>query len=322
MNTRHRCAGILALWALLLFGEAAAETRRALIISGASGGEKYATDMAQWRTTLREALVSRHRFDQAQVQMLVDEAAAEGTRATAAAVKTTLARLRSEAAPDDFLLVVLFGHGTFDGEVAKFNLVGPDLTAAEWQQALAGIAGRVAIVNTTESSFPFLDALKARGRIVVTATNSAAQKYATVFPQYFVKAMNEASTDLDKNGRTSLLEVFEATSLAVTQHYEQQGLLTTERALIDDSGDGRGSEQGAEGGDGALARTWQIDAEPQAASTDPEVKALLQRQRTLEAEAEALKLRKDSMPANEWQSAYETLMLDLARVSLELRKRG
>ena len=322
MNTRHRCAGILALWALLLFGEAAAETRRALIISGASGGEKYATDMAQWRTTLREALVSRHRFDQAQVQMLVDEAAAEGTRATAAAVKTTLARLRSEAAPDDFLLVVLFGHGTFDGEVAKFNLVGPDLTAAEWQQALAGIAGRVAIVNTTESSFPFLDALKARGRIVVTATNSAAQKYATVFPQYFVKAMNEASTDLDKNGRTSLLEVFEATSLAVTQHYEQQGLLTTERALIDDSGDGRGSEQGAEGGDGALARTWQIDAEPQAASTDPEVKALLQRQRTLEAEAEALKLRKDSMPANEWQSAYETLMLDLARVSPELRKRG
>ena len=322
MNTRHRCAAIVALCVLLLSGQAAAETRRALIISGASGGEKYATDMAQWRTTLREALVSRHRYDSAQVQVLVDEAAAEGTRATAAAVKTTLARLRSEAAPDDFLLIVLFGHGTFDGEVAKFNLVGPDLTAAEWQQALGGIAGRVAIVNTTESSFPFLDALKARGRIVVTATNSAAQKYATVFPQYFVKAMNEASTDLDKNGRTSLLEVFEATSLAVAQHYEQQGLLTTERALIDDSGDGRGSEQGAEGGDGALARTWQVDAEPQAASTDPEVKALLQRQRTLEAEAEALKLRKDSMPANEWQSAYETLMLDLARVSLELRKRG
>lgn len=322
MNTRHRWALIVALWVLLLPVQAAAETRRALIVSGASGGEKYAADMAQWRTTLREALISRHRFDAAQVQVLVDESVATGTRATAANVKSALARLRSEAAPDDFLLIVLFGHGTFDGEVAKFNLVGPDLTAAEWQQALAGIAGRVAVVNTTESSFPFLEALKARGRIVVTATNSAAQKYATVFPQYFVKAMNEASTDLDKNGRTSLLEVFESTSLAVAQHYEQQGLLTTERALLDDSGDGRGIEQGTEGSDGALARTWHIDAEPQAASADPEVKALLQRQRTLEAEAEALKLRKDSMPAAEWQSAYEALMLDLARVSLELRKRG
>jgi hypothetical protein len=25
--------------------------------------------------------------------------------------------------------VLLIGHGTFDGDVAKFNLVGPDLTA-------------------------------------------------------------------------------------------------------------------------------------------------------------------------------------------------
>jgi hypothetical protein len=322
MTTRLRPALIAAVCVLLLPGLAAADTRRALIISGASGGEKYAADMAQWRTTLRDALVSRHRFDPAQVQVLVDEAATEGTRATATAVKHALTRLRSEASAEDVLLIVLFGHGTFDGEVAKFNLVGPDLTAAEWQQALEGIRGRIAIVNTTESSFPFLDALKARGRIVVTATNSAAQKYATVFPQYFVKAVNEASTDLDKNGRTSLLEVFEATSLAVAQHYEQRGLLTTERALLDDSGDGRGSEQGAEGGDGAFARTWLVDAEPQAASTDPEVKALLQRQRTLEAEAEALKLRKDEMPEAEWQSAYETLMLELARVSLELRKRG
>lgn len=322
MTTRHRCAALVALLVLLGTGLATAETRRALIVSGASGGEKYAAEMAQWRTTLREALVSRHRFEPAHVQVLVDEAAADGTRATAAAVRSTLTRLRSEASADDFLLIVLFGHGTFDGEVAKFNLVGPDLTATEWQQALAGIAGRVAVVNTTESSFPFLDALKARGRIVVTATNSAAQKYATVFPEYFVKAMNEASTDLDKNGRTSLLEVFEATSLAVAQHYEQRGLLTTERALIDDSGDGRGREQGVDGGAGALARLWHVDAEPQAASTDPEVKALLQRQRTLEAEAEALKLRKESMPAAEWQTAYEALMLDLARVSLELRKRG
>ena len=30
---------------------------------------------------------------------------------------------------DDLVLVVLLGHGTFDGDQAKFNLVGPDLTA-------------------------------------------------------------------------------------------------------------------------------------------------------------------------------------------------
>ena len=29
--------------------------------------------------------------------------------------------------PDDVLLILLIGHGTFDGSEAKFNLVGPDL---------------------------------------------------------------------------------------------------------------------------------------------------------------------------------------------------
>ena len=77
---------------------------------------------------------------------------------------------------------------------------------------------------------------------MITATDSAAQKYATVFPEYFVKAMKEASTDLDKNGRTSIFEVFAAASAAVKQHYEQRGQLTTERALLDDNGDGKGRE--------------------------------------------------------------------------------
>ena len=131
---------------------------------------------------------------------------------------------------DDLLLLVLLGHGTFDGDAAKFNLVGPDLTAADWAGLLNGMQGRLVVINTTEASFPFLERLSGPNRVVITATDSAAQKYATVFPEYFAKSLGEASTDLDKNGRTSIFEVFAATSLAVKQHYEQRGQLTTERA--------------------------------------------------------------------------------------------
>jgi hypothetical protein len=298
-----------------------AETRWALIVSGASGGEKYAVQMAQWRQTLRTALVDRYGFDPARVTVLVDEAAGEGTVGSAANLKGALSAIRKAGTADDLVLIVLLGHGTFDGETAKFNLVGPDLTAAEWQQLLTGVPGRLVLVNTTSSSYPFLDALKAKGRIVITATNSAAQKYATVFPEYFVKALSEASTDLDKNGRTSIFEVFEATSLAVKQHYEQRGQLTTERALLDDTGGGTGREQGSDGPGGGIARLWHLDAEP-AAAANPELAALLTRQRTLETEAEALKQRRDEMPAAEWQTAYEQLMIELARVSQEIRKRS
>ena len=223
---------------------AAAETRWAVIISGASGGEKYAEQMRDWREGLRSAMVDRYGFKAEHVQLLVDEAATTGEKGSAENVRKIFAEIKKTGTNDDFVLVVLLGHGTYDGDVAKFNLVGPDLTAKDWTGLLAGVQGRVAVVNTTEASFPFLESLTAKGRVVITATDSAAQKYATVFPEYFVKAIREASTDLDKNGRTSLFEVFSAASASVKQHYEQKGQLATERAVLDDNGDGKGREAG------------------------------------------------------------------------------
>jgi hypothetical protein len=320
--TRAWLGPLTVLVFLLAPAAASAETRFALIVSGASGGEKYAEQMKQWRALLQSALVERHGFDAKNIRVLTDESVQGGTTGSSANVRAAFGELRKVLTNDDLLLVVLLGHGTFDGDVAKFNLVGPDLAAADWNQMLGGLPSRLVLVNTTESSFPFLDALKGKGRVVITATNSAAQKYATVFPDYFVKALGEASTDLDKNGRTSILEVFDATSQGVKQHYEQRGQLSTERALLDDNGDGAGREQGAEGPDGGLARIWNLDAESAAVANNPELAALVKQQRGLEAQAEELKAKKGDMPQPEWQAAYEKLMLELARVSQEIRKKS
>jgi hypothetical protein len=301
---------------------AAAETRWAVIVSGASGGEKYAEQMATWRSDLRSALVDRYGFKADHVKLLVDEAAKTGDRATTANVKTVFGEIRKSGSQDDFVLVVLLGHGTYDGDVAKFNLVGPDMTAKDWTDLLGGIQGRVAVVNTTEASFPFLEALSSKGRIVMTATHSAAQKYATVFPEYFVKAMKEASTDLDKNGRTSLFEVFAAASASVKQHFDQRGQLITEHALIDDNGDGKGRQATDDGPDGGLARIAFLDAEDVAANASPELAALIKRRRELEAKAEEHKQLKGVMPDAQWTAEFEKLMLELAQVSAEIRKKS
>jgi hypothetical protein len=310
--------------ALVLVGQtmAQADVRRAVVVSGASGGPKYADQMREWRTALEAALVDRYGFDKAQVRILVDETVKAGEPANAANVKKLFGEIKQAATREDFLLVVLLGHGTFDGNVAKFNLVGPDLTASDWSDLLGGIAGRLVVVNTTEASFPFLESLAAKGRVVITATQSAAQKYATVFPDYFVKAMNEASTDLDKNGRTSIFEVFAASSAAVKRHYEQRGQLTTEHAMLDDNGDGKGREADAEGPDGSFARLWHLEAETAAETANPELAALFKRRRALEAEAEELKLKKGEIPDAEWQATFEKLMLELAKVSAEIRSKS
>ena len=299
-----------------------AQNRWAVVVSGASGGEKYAEQMATWRNELRTTLINRYQFKPEFVKVLVDEAATSGDKGSAENVRRLFAEIKKSATKDDFVLIVMLGHGTYDGDVAKFNLVGPDLTAKDWTGLLAGVQGRVVIVNTTEASFPFLESLTAKGRVVITATDSAAQKYATVFPDYFVKALKEASTDLDRNGRTSIYEVFQATSAAVKQHYEQRGQLTTERALLDDNGDGKGREAAAEGPDGGVARIAYLDSEVAAVAGNPELAALVKRRMALEQQAEEHKNLKGVMPDAEWNSQFEKLMLELAQVSAEIRKKS
>src|ERR671924_74496 len=57
-------------------------------------------------------------------------------------------------------MVVLFGHGTFDGKAAKFNLPGPDMTPADFAPLLAGLhSKRVVFGNTTSAGGPFVEAL-------------------------------------------------------------------------------------------------------------------------------------------------------------------
>lgn len=321
-NMAPRLSGFLC--CVFLFAavdSAAAQERWAVVISGASGGPKYAEQMQEWRTTLASALMERYGFAQDKVRVLVDETVKTGEQGSAENVRKLFGEIRRTMGRDDLLLLILLGHGTYDGESAKFNLVGPDLTALDWAGLLKGLPGQLVMVNTTEASFPFLERLSAPGRVVITATDSAAQKYATVFPEYFVKAMKEASTDLDKNGRTSIFEVFTAASAAVKQYYEQRGQLTTERSLFDDNGDGVGREAEAPGPDGSLARNLYLDAEVATTNADPALAALLRRRRELEAEAEALKLKKNSMGTAVWAAEYEKLMIELAKISQEIRNK-
>ena len=124
--------------------------------------------------------------------MLTADAADPARRSTAAGVRTAFERLRTLARQDDLLLVVLVGHGSADAESARFNLVGPDLNVAEWAALVDWLPGRVVFVNAAGASFPFLGSLARRNRIVVTATDAAAQRYDTTFPEQFVKALADS----------------------------------------------------------------------------------------------------------------------------------
>jgi len=156
---------------------AAAGERYALVVTGASGGEAYAQKYAKWRASFVGTLRSKFHYDAERLIVLAETSADGAQVANRENVRATLADLRKRMTKDDQLLVLLIGHGTtVDGEEAKFNLVGPDLSASEWGDLLRPIPGRLVFVNTTA---PVKSATNAEaGR----AESSAAAPICTIRP--------------------------------------------------------------------------------------------------------------------------------------------
>lgn len=312
----------VASFLLLAAVPAAAEDRYALVVAGANGGQEYAQQYERWTGELSKVLTSRMNLPAGHVTVLRDTPAAESA-STAANVRRALQTLRAKAGKDDVVFIVLIGHGTFDGVDAKFNLVGPDIDAAEWASLAGGFPGRVVFVNTTSASFPFIEKLAGPRRVVITATDSAAQRFDTVFPEYFIKAFQDEGADIDKNGRVSMWEAFAAATAGVRRHYQQRGQLATERALLDDTGDGVGKEATEPGDEGSLAsRTYLDEPAPGAAPTDETLIKLLQKRKALEGQVDELRIRRSFMPPAEYAKEFERLMIELAQVSRELRERN
>ena len=299
----------------------AAADRYALIVTGANGEDSYGPQYGQWRQSASVALIEKLGFDPTHVVALSDGGDADHL-ASAAVVRRSIESLRARLKSDDVVLIVLIGHGSFDGSEAKFNLVGPDLSSAEWAALVKPLPGTLVFVNATAASFPFLEHLAAPRRIVITATDSVAQQFDTVFPEYFIRALTDPEADIDKNGRVSMWEAFMAASVGVKRYYTQRGQLATERALIDDNGDGQGREAGGEGTDGSAAARLYLDPDvPGAAPTDEVLLTLLQKRASLQADVDDLKQRRQLMTPAEYQAEFEKLMIDLARVARDIRAR-
>src|SRR5258705_3921972 len=159
----------------------------AVIINGASGEPAYAKQFEEWTAELSTVLTQRFGFAASQIKLLTEKPA-EGNslRASAEEVKRTFALLKSELQPDNVLFIFLIGHGSFDGKEAKFNLVGPDLSAAEYNTLFTQLpTHRIVIFDMASASGEFIKSLAAKGRIIITATRNGQETNATRFAQCF-----------------------------------------------------------------------------------------------------------------------------------------
>lgn len=295
--------------------------KHALIISGAGGEETYIKQFAEWSNKLQQSLTGRLGFPPDQVRLLCDKVCAPPNRSTADEVRKAFADLQQKATAESSVYLFLIGHGTFDGQQAKFNLVGPDLPVAAYREMLGGIkARRVLIFNLASASGEFVKPLAGPGRIVVTATRSGQEQTATKFAEYLIAALDAEEADVDQNKRLSVLEAYNYATRLVEEFYQGAGRLATEHALLEDNGDGVGHQK-AEAGDGGLARVTYLDS-PSAPAGGGEAAAKLVTERTrLEEAVEQLKTKKEQMPAEKYEEELEKLLLQLAKINQSIKEK-
>lgn len=328
--TRVASALALCLWSAA--APAAAQQTHLVIVGGLSGDQEHADAFHRWATVLIDAAKDRYGVPDGNIVYLAekpdrDPARIRG-RSTREHVEQAFAELAARARPDDKVLVVLIGHGSSDGRQTRFNLPGPDLTAADFARLVDRLpAKHVAFANTASASAGFVAALAAPGRAVVSATRSDAERYDTLFGGFFASAFAADEADVDKNGRISVLEAFNYARGQVATAYEREGLLQTEHAVLDDNGDGKPSaEPSAQAADGQVAAAFHLDAAGRgraaeaALPADPALRALYLERQALEERIEALKLLKAGMDPARYAQELETLLVELATKTRAIRQ--
>lgn len=332
-----RSASLLCALALAVSQAASAKETYLVIIAGLGGEDSYREKFHEWSRDMRDAAVNRHGVSADKVyylaekpELYADQVYAKSTKEN---VMALFGELETKVSPGDQLYVLLIGHGSFRSEQSRFNLPGPDLTAEDFDLLLQPFSEQqVVFVNASSASGNFLPVLSGGNRIVVTATKSGYERNESQFGKYFVEAYAGADgrdvADTDKNGRISVLEAFTHARVRVDSYYNEENILKTEHAVLDDNGDGEGTHETGENegdvastvyllGDAAMAEGF---SEAEVAG-DPELGRLVENKLELEGRVGALRLQKDSMPEELYLAELESLLLELAQVVQSIEER-
>jgi len=232
----------------------------------------------------------------------------KGADATKAKVEASLNRIASQAKSADAFVLMMIGHGTFDGTEYKFNLPGPDISGTELAALLNKIpAGRQLVVDMTSSSGGAVSAFKKDNRVVITATKSGMEKNATVFARYWVEALRDPTADVDKNETISALEAFQYAEKKTAQFYSEQKRLATEHPQVDDQ-------------QRASAFPLLKFGSASAVVTDPAKRDLIAKKEDIENKIDALKYQKSLLPPDDYRKQLQGLLLDLAKAQEAIDK--
>ena len=319
---------VLILHAVPCFGQ---PSTYAALVSSASGNEEFKAKFREWSSQMVLTLMEDMKVPKDNVYLLTEDPgqgqAVATSKATKAEMMKVLEGLQSKIKEGDRLLLLLIGHGSFDGIEYKFNLVGPDITGSELKTQLNRFnKQQVVVVGATPSSGVLTRILSGPNRVIVTATKSEFENNDTVFAQFFVEAFQKGKADADKNRQVSVLEAYLYAAQRVEAWYKEQGRLATEHPLLEDNGDQTGTARPSPvNGEGLLAAKIGLGEAAALGSTiqaegvaNSELQALQATKQRIEGAIQELKYKKAALSEAEYSKQLETLLIQLAQTNQKI----
>lgn len=289
-----RRAAIMIALGLCVALPAGAATR-VLVVAGLGGEPQYEQNFEKWSTQVAKAADSVT-GDPAMVQRLA------GRDAARANIEAALRKAAQESHPGDHFVLVLIGHGSFDGSDYRFNIPGDDITGAQMRELLDHFPEGVTqlVVDATSASGAIADKWTGPRRVVITATKNGGERNATRFGGYWAEALTNSAADRDKDGSVTAQEAFDYATRKVTESFKSDASIETEHARL--TGKDAGRIVVARLGTAALF------------ASDRQLAALRAEQDGVEQRIDAVRKQKGSLTPDDYYAQLEPVLLDMAHL--------
>jgi len=273
-----------------------------LVVAGMGGEPQYEERFQKWTDQVAHTSLSVA-GDAARVQRLAGNDARR--EKITAAIRAAADKLQS----GDHFVLVLVGHGSFDGNDYRFMIPGDDITGNDIQKLMDGFTKGVSqlVVNATSTSGAIVDKLAGPQRVVIAATKSGGERQATRFGEYWAEALGSGDADKDKDGNVTAQEAFDFANRKVVESFKSDAAIATEHARIAGSDPGRFVV--ARLGAAALF------------ANDSQLAALRAEQDGIELRIDQLRAQKADLPADDYYNRLEPVMLDMARLGQRIDAR-
>ena len=263
---RVRCAA--AGRSLAIAAPGFAQATHLAVIVGLAGEPEHAELFERWGATLVDASTKLGVED---VIYLAEKPEVDAKRMTGKSTRDEMVKAFGKlaaAGEDDVVFIVLIGHGTFDGRVAKFNLPGPDLTPADFEPLLTKLAVESRRVREHRQRQRAVH--RSVGRARPDDCDGDAHRRRALRDALRRLLCRRARGHRRRRGQESA--DFSARGVRITRSaksrtaYKREGIMSTEHALLSDSGGEGIADPAADGKQGKVAAVLSLGS---ASATDP-----------------------------------------------------